>query len=423
METSSNHDAVQSHGTPRMFMGILCVAMVVASSGCAGCFGELRDPTQPGTTTSPSTSEPLPTNACSSGGCTAPKAVIASITELDCPTGNCDPGNLNGKGIYTVEGGNYCFFNFGDGRFCPESLVNDKTDGVVLEVRDRNSPLSFQRRTIKARYKATPNSAAQDATLLSIRGDKSQFSLRYSVAGNEATATGNDLTKFTFSVHGLETAHGDASPLAGYEFTITPVGLFKGLTQYAIQYLDLSTNEQRWHCQGDGMVRKADSLVTFLPQERVSGVSGLAQPETNVLTMACQTGAIVTCMSWGYTPWNDKGELDNDRNHVFRSCLQAKRAAYFVGRGDLTSYTKTGTEIYLRDQYGVGLNQGDVVPHLEALWSPTGAVCVNPDSLRHLKNQPTVTQQAGKFGIPTCTRPPAWNDQGKLATGPKVLAP
>lgn len=420
---SGNHDAVQSHGAPRMFMGILCVAMVVASSGCAGCFGEVRGPTEPGSTTSPSTSEPLPTNACSSGGCAAPKALIAGITELDCPTGNCEPGNLNGKGIYTVEGGNYCFFNFGNGRFCPESIVNDKTYGVVLELRDHNAPLSFQRRTLKADYRATPNAQPQEATLLSIRSDKSQLSLRYSVAGKEYTATGSDLTRFTFKVLGLETAHGDASPLAAYEFTVSPSGQFNGLTQYAIQYRDFSTNEQRWHCQGNGMSRKPDSLVTFLPQVRVSGVSGLAQPEPNVLTMACQTGAIVTCMSWGYTPWNDQGDIDNDRDHVFRSCIQAKRAAYFVGKGDLTSYTKTGTEIFLRDQYGVGLKQGDVIPHLEAIWSPTGAVCVNPDSLRHLNNQPAVTQQAGKFGIPSCTKPPAWNEQGKLATSPKVLAP
>ena len=410
VETISKHGSAE-HGNMRWrHLGLLCLAMVGVASGCAGC---PVIPESPGT----GPIGPLPINGCFSGGsnsgCVAPKSLVSTLT--DCPTGNCDPENPNGQGIYTVEAGNYCFVTLEDQRFCPEGFIN-AADGLQLELRDRTRPFLMQKRNLLAKYRATPNSPPQQVKPLSLSGDKTQLVLTYSLNGKTGTATGSELSKFTFEINSLETGRGDASPLISFEMLLAPAAqekTDKGLYRYEVKYRDVATNEWKWHCQGDGVKQKS-SVVYALPQARVSGLSGYLNRDPAAVTLACETGAIATCMLWGYTPWNAEGKLDDNREYAFRSCLQAKRAAYFVGKGDLKSYTTNGTPIVLRDQYGI---KGEDIKNLEAIWSPEGAVCLNMENRRHPE-----LKIANAFNTTACS-PVEWSEKGKLATGPKNLAP
>jgi hypothetical protein len=405
------------------------LALVLAASGCHWFRGSLppgggnnpgnppRNP--PGDPGNPGTSEPLPTNGCSPGACDAPKVV--EPTMIDCPTGSCDPENPNGQGIYTVEEGNYCFLAIEDQRFCPESFVN-VPEGVALEFRDRARPLVIRRRTLLARFQDAPGSPLQDVKLLGIRADRSQLTFEYSFSdGKTHTATGADLNKFTFGINSLETG-GAANLRFSYEMKLSPdpkEKSDKGVYRYEVRYRDVSTGPEDWvwHCQGKG-AKDASSVVSFLPQARVSGLSAYVSKDPKVVTMACETGAIATCMNWGYAPWDAQtGQFDDNRDYVFRSCLQAKRAAYFVGKGDNKSYTLNGTKIALRDQYGI---KSEKVAHLEAIWSPEGAVCINKENLRQGKAVWGETPPDTR-GVGPCGTPPEWSVPGKLATGPTVL--
>lgn len=406
-------------------MGILCVAMVVASSGCAGCFREISKPTEPTGGTEPA-EVPLPTNACTKGGCEAPNVMVASI--IDCPTGSCDPENPNGQGIYTAEMSNYCFFAVEDQRFCPEAFVNVGGE-VRLEFRDRERPRVIEARPLYATYKDSDNAAPQTAKLVSLKGDLTQLVLTYTL-GNEQqqrTATGTELNKFTFTINSLEVGPGDAHPRYSYEMKLGPAPVEKsgqGVYRYAVRYRDLGDKTDgskpehwTWHCQDKAGPQLDTSIVSFLPRTRVSGLSAYLLHDDNTLTMGCETGAIVTCMNWGYTPWDPKtGQWDNNRDYVFRSCLQAKRAAYFAGAGDYKSYTLNGTKIHLRDQYGI---RSEKLDFPEAIWSPEGAVCFNFENRR--RKEPEVWGlQPDLHGLKPCT-PLEWSLKGKLATGPAKL--
>jgi hypothetical protein len=101
--------------------------------------------------------------------------------------------------------------------------------------------------------------------------------------------------------------------------------------------------------------------------------------------------------------------------------MQAKRAAYFGKDNDFASYTKNGTRINKRDQYGFGLRgtKAEDLPYLEAIWSPRGAECLNPENRRRRK---TVNVPTGHT-LRRCDDPPppGWSLEGKFATSPVEL--
>jgi hypothetical protein len=123
-------------------------------------------------------------------------------------------------------------------------------------------------------------------------------------------------------------------------------------------------------------------------------------------------------MAWGYTPWEPStGVRDEVRDYVYRSCLQAKRAAYFVGKGDFRSYTETGTKIEKWDQYHSG--EGKPVERIEALWSPHGAVCFNKENRRKPQAEAWKGQDPNNlntYGVGPCASTDFTLD-GKLFTG------
>ncbi|WP_253977612.1 ADYC domain-containing protein [Myxococcus dinghuensis] len=210
---------------------------------------------------------------------------------------------------------------------------------------------------------------------------------------------------------------------ATFEVTVTPrLGASTRVRGYDVRYREV-TGPWRPHCDLKGVIASDRDATSFLPRLRINSVNAAVESVPTWTTIGCGSGAIVTCLDWGYVPWNpDTGVYDPLRSHLFGSCLQAKRAAYFVGRGDLKSYTRNGTRINKRDQFGLGRNANGQVEELrtlEALWSPQGAVCLNPENRR----VPDIALPTGMRGVPPCARPPRWTPTGKLATGTFTPAP
>jgi hypothetical protein len=416
MQMLSNEGVDDRAPNPRVCTAVGCMVVVLMASGCGLFRGGVPD----STSSNPSPSEPLPTDLCTPGKCDASKLLLSGI----CPTGGCDPTNPNGQGIYTVEKGNYCFLADGDQKFCPEAFINTPNKGVSLMFRHLESPLSTRNHAVTAWYRSTPTAPLQETTLIALTGDRTQLTAEYSLNGKTYTATGEDLRKLTFYISAMsDLTASEVGPYYSYEMKITPDKVEKsdkGVYQYTVSYWDSSksTNKELWHCQPEGPLQ-TNSVVSFLPHAEVHGLSAFVRRDPQMLTMACKTGAIASCLNWGYTPWDDQtGQWDDNRDYAFRSCMQAKRAAYFVSQGDLKSYTKNGTKIQLRDQYGI---MKDKVAYPEAIWSPEGAVCINSANLRQGKDpQIWGSLPADTRGLPECN-PLEWSEKGKLATGPQKL--
>ncbi|HEU4533336.1 MAG TPA: ADYC domain-containing protein, partial [Polyangiaceae bacterium] len=183
-----------------------------------------------------------------------------------------------------------------------------------------------------------------------------------------------------------------------------------GLRHYKASYRPFDSAPNAWMPLCVGGAGQPRSV--FLGGMRVDGVTAEVTADADATTMACETGAIDTCMVWGYTPWNPRARSNDAGNYLFGSCLQAKRAAYFVGLGDPKSYTQGGTPIFLRDPFGIQTSSADP---LEALWSPRGAECINPDRLRRPELRGTLPIPPS---VPRCDTPPRWGPLGKIAVKP-----
>ncbi|HEX5749579.1 MAG TPA: ADYC domain-containing protein [Archangium sp.] len=408
METTKTRRVGTREAGGRWTAWFICMALVTVASGCGACQQVIR-PTDPGTG---------PVSACPGGPtCGIDKALLAGITVTDeCPTGNCDPGgNGNAKGLYTAEGGNYCFMAGDQRLFCPEAFIH-RPKGLMLAIRYLNGAFSVIEYPVSARLAAD----SSPVYLLAVEGDRTQLTIKYRLNDVAYTLTGDDVSKVILSLSSMPMGHGDATQLISYDmrfFTDQKEKTAKdGVHRYTLKYRELRPGStwQR-HCAGDD-----ETVVSFLPRLRVSGRTGYVKDDATVTTMGCEQGSIVTCLAWGYTPWAPAtGVLDETRNYVFQSCLQAKRAAYFVGKGDWRSYTKRGTKIFRRDQYGFARPQ-DSIDRVEALWSPLGAVCLNTKNRRRPTAEPWLGQNPNNlktYGVGPCT-PEDFTLQGKIFTGP-----
>jgi ADYC domain-containing protein len=348
----------------------------------------------------------LPTN-CSGDDCTITTAALRS----GCPTGSCDPGPANGNGIYVVTGGNYCLAAEGPApRFCPQTFLNHP-GGVRLSLLDAVDPRIAYEVPVRA-VLAPPSGPQRPVELVSIRGDRTRLTVRFKdpdrpdrvrIATDEQIAA----MELNFVIQTKEIVRvGEYR----YALRVRPLGASgepAGLRRYDISYRLAGAPAWAHHCAAGGRPRQA----SFLGGKRVDGVNAAVTNDDGATTLSCETGAIETCLQWGYTPWNPKARTPGSGDYLFGSCLQAKRAAYFVGRGDLKSYTQSGTEIVLRDPFGI--QAYDTLPP-EAIWSPRGAECLNSDRLRRAELRGTL---AVPPDMPRCD-PLAWSRYGKLATGP-----
>jgi ADYC domain len=323
-----------------------------------------------------------------------------------CPTGSCDPGSGNGRGVFIKASGNYCL-ELSDGyfSFCPEGFVSDGK-GVMIRLRDYTNPEVVHEAVVSATLdKAYP------VELLSVDVQGGELSLTYDdTAWGQQEAMGLDLERLVLEFEATPLFGGGGGPPVKYELTVKgdkPSGL--AVPRYEVFYrrAPKSGPGLPWakHCNAF----KHDPRASFFANHRVDGLTAEVVDEPGTVTMSCETGAIDTCLEWGYRPWDDsKTQSLTVSRDLFASCLQAKRAAYLAGLGDPTSYTVDGTEILVRDHFGIRDDLAGNRP--EALWGPGGALCL--DEMRH---ESLRTEEITK-ALERCD-PFDWSVRAKFATG------
>lgn len=307
--------------------------------------------------------------------------VDAGTSRTDCPTGKCDDDSGNGKGIYVVEGGNYCL----GGPWCPEAFFNTALGGVELELRNQFRVRETRRLPVSAKVDG------HDVILLDIISSEGLLLVHYrEPGGTDHQLAGADLTRLKLFIAGSSLD----SSLAAIELTFgRTVNTGTGVMEYQVFF--------------NGKLYCSDTeMVAFLPNKRVDGRTGFVTDAPGATTMACRSGAIVTCMEWGYRPWLGQAGIQE----AFGSCIHAKRAAYFVGKNDFNCYTSNSTAIQIQDKVGIKSGPLRVI---EATWTPNGAVCLSPQNRRHASGPPLPTQQI----LPPCG-PADQPWQGSFATAP-----
>jgi hypothetical protein len=94
-----------------------------------------------------------------------------------------------------------------------------------------------------------------------------------------------------------------------------------------------------------------------------------------LISVSCESGAIATCMRWGYAPWRTASRAQGEPESLVpyhQACLHLKRAAYCGGG---TSYTKNDTRIIVVDPFEPPI-QNRSVDRIEAAWSPQQGLCL-----------------------------------------------
>ncbi|MCY1040103.1 ADYC domain-containing protein [Corallococcus sp. bb12-1] len=319
-----------------------------------------------------------------------------------CPTGQCDP-DPNGLGIYITEGHNYCFVHEKSAPLCPEGFVNTP-EGVVMKVRSRAKPHTV----LDIPVALSPRKQSEGRTLAGIHAAPTGFFVAVAEQGSERKVQGEDLEalRLTFTLP-VDVVDGDTLNRA-YEMGWQSLGG----NRLRVLYRQVGTEPWLRQCAAP---ESADVASLLLPARRVDGLSAAVQGLDTATTLACETGAIGACLGWGYQPWDPTTLQDDpDRAVAYGACLQAKRAAYFVGLGDLQTYTVSGTDFLRRDAHGFGIRSSDrldELEHVEALWSPRGAECLNPMNRRRDLPLPKGLQ------LPLCGGSPQWSATGTFATG------
>ncbi|MBZ4329898.1 ADYC domain-containing protein [Corallococcus sp. AS-1-12] len=345
-----------------------------------------------------------------SGGCrlTAPVRVPPNEAKPEpsgasgCPTGQCDP-DPNGLGIYIAEGQSHCFVFERTAPLCPEGFVNTP-EGVRMRVRSREG-----RRAVLEVPVELAGASGAAPRLHGIHATPTDLFL--AVAGPDGDVRklrGTELAKQTFTFS-LPVTPADGDPRnARYEMRWTPLGA----SRFQVHYRQVGMPDWRPQCAAPEKQRVASLL---LPGRHVDGLNAAVQPDASAVTLACETGAIGACLDWGYPPWDPASLMDTpERAAVYGACLQAKRAAYFVGLGDARTFTVSGTDFLRRDAHGFGTRSSDrleELEHLEALWSPQGAVCLNPENRRTALPLPAGLQ------LPPCGAVRGWSAPAVMATG------
>nr|MCU0687648.1 ADYC domain-containing protein [Polyangiaceae bacterium] len=323
-------------------------------------------------------------------------------------------------GIYIGASNNssYCFADDSNPSvFCPERFVS-AGGGVRLESRAAELPdVTYSTPVHLSRFLLAGGWVPVE--LISVQAKATELEVRYQFNGTVFTARGADLSWLRF-----EFPAPDGQPY-GYEWVIdevpvAPIGgadpprwLKRYESSYRLVFEGPYATEWRRHCVTSDIPRQA----SFLGGTKVDGLYADVASDKFVTTVSCETGAIDTCLTWGYTPWGlpNPGENIEESRELYGACLQAKRAAYFAGPEGgayrLTSFTVPHTPIVVRDTFGVMGNNLEV-EHVEAVWGPEGARCLNPTNARVPKFRSLLHAAPS---LPPCDSD--WRKYGRLVTG------
>ena len=121
--------------------------------------------------------------------------------------------------------------------------------------------------------------------------------------------------------------------------------------------------------------------------------TGRFDASADTVSLACSSGAVSKCVSLGYVPWSEVGDVSL-LNH-FQACLRMIRADYC---GDGVGHTQDGVQIDVYDNTGIQQMEGGPDFSFEASWGPDGAICVEKTRLTQSYNLPDLIADCGDNG-------------------------
>lgn len=319
------------------------------------------------------------------GGLPDTAGKLDPMANYNCPVAGCDPGQLNARGIFNVEGGNHCIAT-PLGMFCPHQFEN--IDQHVEIVGLINAGVASAYRT-----HVTAHFSGQPVALLSIRGTASWAIVKYEDPSGIHEISGTDLNDLV-----LVFFVGATRYEMRLSTSLTEPAQESGVWLYDVSVRSGASPWQSLCTDANGGETRATLYfgATFDPYTAQRTNSRVAT------TLSCKKGGISACMQLGYAPWQSATNLQTGateyltQTHV--ACIQMKRAAYC----GTESYTANGTEIGIRDVFGI---QNTGRKFYEATFTPTGAACLNVDHRR----RPDIL-------FPGCAKPlpPCPSDEGTL---------
>jgi len=339
------------------------------------------------------------------GGSRAASGALVVAPAASCP----DPKNCtspNGSGVYTAEGG---FAGI---------AVSERLAGVVFR-RDimithfiNNDSLNRQGVTFRYGYfdrstnkwvalpgtgivkKAKYHGKALD--VLSVTEDQTipVWTLHDPAASVETTVPVSDQELLELQLE-LEFEFAAAKNIAILAFNDTQTHSGRNAVRtYNLRWrLIGAAPGAKQYCFADRDGKIPDSIVfqRGIEVDPMNGAIHRRNPSSSVVTISCYLGAPAQVYGWGYD------YLDVKTDPYFRAGIHMKRASYC---GDESYYTQPGTEILMHDDRPIRdelvLNPNTKI---EAHWKPDGAVCMNPENVRHLSMVPI------KTGLLSCTNP------------------
>lgn len=355
---------------------------------------------------------------CKGKGCEARAGGEANLMPACAPgSPKCDP-ELNGVGVFVARDGQFCLPSYWPARYCVRSFINDP-GGIKVKLAASTSDESFEW-NVTASFRPEGFALPQLNSLASITTDKGRLVIKYRrlVIGGPSpvVVVPDDKLRWVW----LEFTSGPATlAWPTYQLRFEPAGSTladgpsprESIGRYRVSFRvdpESSPPSSPWSpfCTDAAGAQLSSSV---LGGNEIDPRSARVFRREQSVTLSCVTGAIDTCLTWGYAPW--AGEADGDRASLFSACLQAKRAAYYVGKGDLGSYTKPGTPILLRDMFGIH-NDPINDASLEAVWTSGGAKCFNWNHRR--RPEMLTSGHPDEITMPAC---PPGVGLGFLSTG------
>lgn len=343
-----------------------------------------------------------------------------AVAAHSCP----DPKNCtspNGTGVYTAEGGfaGITVSEVSAGVVFPRNIMithfmnNDIPNGRRVTFRygyfDASTnnwvPLSGSGIVKKAKY----HGKALDVISVTESNTIPTWTLHDPAASIDSTVAVSDQELVGLGLE-IEFEFATAKKIAILEFNDAHPHSGRNVVRtYNIRWQLIGTpSGWKQYCFADRDAKTPDPIVfqRGIEVDPTSGAIHRRNPSTSVVTVSCYLGAPAQVYGWGYD------YLDPNTDFYFRAGIHMKRASYC---GDENYFTRTGTEILMHDDRPIreelSLNGNT---KLEAQWKPEGAVCVNPENVRHLSMVPV------KPGLLSCTNPNLRNTCSFICRGVSV---
>jgi hypothetical protein len=328
-------------------------------------------------------------------------------TMIICPDGTTNCTQSNGAGVYTAEDGHV---GIGPAQLMITHFINGSNNGSNVTFQGRFFDGQIWRQlpapgTVYESYYTPGHGTFGIAwSVVSVRESATEptWTLFDRESGQMREVTGVELADLTLFIQFTVPAGGGGNAITSYALEFSSPDAFSSAAgkppvhTYNVRWRDVAdANAQpRQYCSDAKGVADPIVLQQGMAADPVTGSVTRDSTTTGFVTMSCRAGALATVYSWGY-PYRSPADT-----FYFDAGIPMKRASYCA---DSQYYTVAGTHIHIKDDK---LIQNELIDHLEARWTPKGAMCLEPSNARH----PEIIARKGFKGV--CNGQPLPKCQG-----------